>query len=304
MPTFWMRVYNPAPSSARRHTSRVSDHLTKREVTPVEHHMRLKARSTVGCILLLGCALVPTLLFGSITQIQMGVNQPPVAVGRWASFQATTNGSASNWHWYRRCTIIPAGQWQDYGGGSSANLFLGSARVGSYTIKVTDQEMVAGPPPTFQNFELTKDYNVIGPDSDTIIDGLNVPSTSGSLMPLAVADLTVKFQMKCGQTLIGDLIAGYVQESIRRPQSNFDSGWTGETADFRFSPPNIEDHKTVGMLVPEFANAAVGAVFDDFFQQNRFVIEDCHGYDTYFYFPERHFRKIKLNSTTWKLIEI
>lgn len=49
-------------------------------------------------------------------------------------------------------------------------------------------------------------------------------------------------------------------------------------------------------------NLPIDAVFDDFYQQNRVVIPNCHGTDVYFHFTERHFQKRKSGAQTWQLI--
>lgn len=51
-------------------------------------------------------------------------------------------------------------------------------------------------------------------------------------------------------------------------------------------------------------NLPIGATFDNFYQQNRLIIEDCAGVEQIFYFQERQFRKVKVNATSWQLEEV
>jgi len=80
--------------------------------------------------------------------------------------------------------------------------------------------------------------------------------------------------------------------------------WSGPGNEFYFDCGFIIDWKFVGIQLPGFVNAAVGDVFDDFYQQNRMVIKDCFGDLQYFHFTERHFQKIKTGADTWKLVEV
>ncbi len=147
---------------------------------------------------------------------------------------------------------------------------------------------------------LTRGISVAGPNTDIILSGCNTDSDGFPIMVL-----TAIFEVRSGSTAIGIYTAGYPQERIRRPQLNTDSGWKGSYPWFYFNPnKNIVDEKSVTRLDQTWDNLPVGEIFDDFYQQNRAVIPNCHGTNTYFYFDDVHYQKKKTGAQTWQLIQV
>jgi len=148
----------------------------------------------------------------------------------------------------------------------------------------------------------TKQVTVIGPDRDTFTGPLD--SVLEDILP-AIMTMDVRFPVFAGTIPIGPNFEGYPQERIRRPQNGIDSGWLGTAVfhdDFHMDGSEIFDHKWWGG--PTWENVQVGATVDDFYQQNRLVIQDCTGAEQFFTFAERHFRKVKTSAFSWQLVEV
>lgn len=254
--------------------------------------------------LFVGVFFLATAALGAVTEITL-TPQAPLVVGMTLDYKVVSNAQAVAGYRFRlRCLEGSTGPWSQYYQQSSPTFTAVEKRVGNYEIEGGANEQQTTNPPTFQWASLTKQVTILGPDSDTIIAGLNVNSTGWQ-------PATVAVQFACwasGKKMAGSQIDGYPQERIRRPQYNppKDSGWAGPKAgEFYWSMDHIQDNKTLHVIDMAWWNGlAVGAVFDDLFQQNRFVIKDCNGVDRYYYFQERHFQKVKTGPTTWKLIEV
>ena len=157
------------------------------------------------------------------------------------------------------------------------------------------------PPPTTST--CVKSVSILGPTADNITAGLNVNSTGSPEMYIWVT-----FEVLCGTSRMGMMVQGYCQERVRRPTEvpPYDSGWVGPTPSFFLTYAGIQDYKRVVTMVPSPNWDALpdGTVIDDYFQQNRLVIQNCNGASEYFYFADRHFKLIKTGAQSWKLTEV
>ncbi len=205
--------------------------------------------------------------------VSITVDVEPICVGELIFYTANDDGvPPATYKWEFRCTE----------GGMNGNWTLSAwtskearwyeARVGSQDIRCT------GKYPNHDSV-IVRQVTVHGPDTETIIAGLNVNSTGWNTM-----QITMKFQIQCGATIMGAPVDGVPQERIRRPQFMFDSGWTNPSSTYYLAGGVIFDVKSVTILGgPDWNNLQVGAVFDDFYQQNRMKINNCHS--VYVYYP-------------------
>ena len=123
-------------------------------------------------------------------------------------------------------------------------------------------------------------------------------------------ELLVHFNVYASGIRMGGVeIVGYAEERIRRPAANSDSGWPRGTnqigGEFNWDTQKIVDKKVTYVSNEDWFRllAPYGTVIDDFFQQNRFVIEDCNGNQQYYYFDERRFLKRKNGVESIELVE-
>lgn len=76
--------------------------------------------------------------------------------------------------------------------------------------------------------------------------------------------------------------------------------------DFLLQGNVIVDVKRTNLNHPDFVNAQVNTVVDEFFQQNRMIIKDVWGVDQEFPFADRSFRRWKTGAApmaSWKLTQ-
>lgn len=250
---------------------------------------------TRTCTVILVFLVSASVLLAGLTSID--VSPFPIVVGRVVTYSALSTPPPpfpSFYDWDYRCTEGSVGNWNPSPPDRTYTNMITyqESRVGSYDLrcKLTYGDLTTS--------TLTRGLTILGPDTDVILSGLNVNSTGYPQMTL-----TVTFEVRRGSTAIGMYTSGYPQERIRRPQFGFDSGWQGGWPDYYFNPnKNIIDVKSVTRVDNSWDNLAVGAIFDDFYQQNRAVIPNCHGVNTYFYFSDVHYQKQKTGAQTWKLI--
>ncbi len=153
----------------------------------------------------------------------------------------------------------------------------------------------------------TAQVTVVGPDSDLVTTPLD--STASSEDPLFM-EMDVLFYLYAGTFLIGSNAEGAAQERIWRAEQYGGTGqwgdWIGPTTgEFELIGEMIWDFKTATVLDREAWDAlSNGTVIDDFYQQNRVVINDCAGVPQTCTFAVHHFRKEKLGATSWRLYEV
>jgi len=230
----------------------------------------------------------------SITVDNVTVPNEPLTVGHLARYTANMNGAngmpgPTTWE-YRAQGGAQAGPWVNAGQGQSITIV--ESRVGSFNVRATT---------SFQDGTVSVmgvGVTISGPDRDVITAGLNVVSQNMVVQ--------VSSEVRNGAVPIGpNYVDGYPQERIRRPQWNppFVSDWSSPDQDFYLTGNRaIIDNKAVSTQYPAFANCAIGQPFDDFYQQNRMLIKDGYGVLQPFYFQERHYQKIKVSATSWKLV--
>lgn len=242
---------------------------------------------------------------GEVTAIVVNPSEPLV-VGYYYTYGIQHNKpSAGAYSWRYRCLESGGAGWTSVPNqGSPAYGFL-EDRVGSVEVEGGAKEIVGNPPPYPPPSEwsyLTRQFTILGPTTDTLRDSTPLFSSGYPYMAIPVY-----FDVYAGNIKVGADIDGVVQERIRKPHEDppFDSGWAGpEAGFFEWKGHGILDYKFVSIYLPAFSTADVDEVFDEIYQQNRFVIKDCAGNLEEFYFPERRFQKIKVSSTQWKLIEV
>jgi hypothetical protein len=257
---------------------------------------RISRLALIGVFVLLGSSVL-----AGITSISY--TPDPIVVGQATVYTANCTPQPFKYEWDYRCTQGQTGAWvPSPPETTSTNTKTDyESQVGSFDVRCKAYYQGSGnPPPPPTTSTSIKSVTVNGPDSDTITAGLNTESTGYPAMTL-----TVKFQVRSGATAIGIHTDGYPQERIRRPQSDFDSGWVDPSSNYYFngSTGEIIDVKVVqlGWL---WSNIAIGEVFDDFYQQNRMVIRDCFYNQVYYSFSERHFQKVKSAPYKWKLVQV
>jgi hypothetical protein len=247
----------------------------------------------------LACAIVAFLGSNSLAGLTaMTVSPEPITVGWATTYTVTDDGQDSgyaSYQWDFRATE-PGNQtpWTALPGQSTSTQVI-EARVGSYNVRcrATYRNPMTGQQTTS---EIVRSVTVSGPDHDQITSGLNVSTSSSSL--------TVEFLVLNGTIILGGTVDGHAEERIRRPQYGFDSGFVGQSSTFYYQYGYIVDVKSTNLQHPDFLKANIGDAFDDFYQQNRMVIKDGFGRDQFFYFPERHFQRVKTGANSWKLIEL
>ncbi len=250
---------------------------------------RMRAVGVATIVAASVCTLAAYAGFTSMT-----VATEPITVGYNVVYTANTNGadgppSPATWS-FRATEGGNQGPWV-YLIQQGFSLARTESKVGGFSVRCQA---------TFANtqqqlHEIIRSVSVSGPDRDLITGGLNVNSN--------MEHLFVYFQVLNGSVPIGPQVAGVPEERIRRPDLGIDTGFVGPSSDYYLANDSIVDHKTFSVGSPGYAALAVGAVFDDFYQQNRMRISDGFGVDQFFYFPERHFQRVKVNNTTWKLVE-
>jgi len=251
--------------------------------------------------LIAGLVLVGPSAEAGITSID--VSPTPIVVGKSTTYTANCTPQPFKWEWDYRCTEGGTGSWTPSPPDTTSTRTKSyyESSVGSYDLRCTAYYQGGGyPPPLPTTSTLIKSVTVNGPDADTITAGLNTNSSGYPVMTV-----TVKFQVRSGTTAIGPYTDGYPQKRIRRPQEEYDSGWIGPTEGvfyFFGSTGEIIDVMTAGGS--GWGDILVDDVFDDFYQQNRMVINDCFATEVYYYFTERHFQKVKTGPYTWKLVEV
>jgi hypothetical protein len=249
---------------------------------------------------------VPAALFAAVTQIAIkpGV---PIVVGSSRTFQVVSSKPVSQYKIRWRCLEQPTGLWSDpFSNGTGIFGPFNEPRVGNREVEGQTIAFI-GMPPQPVTSTLTRQYTVVGPDSDVIVQGLNTNSTGFPRM-----ENEVRFIMKYSDIWVRGWIDGFPQERIRRPQKpppNDDSGWVGpKPGEFDWATEYFFDLKFVHLPNPQsiahWNSLPVNTVFDDFFQQNRFVIRNCNGAFVYYYFEERRFQKVKSGAQTWTLVQI
>jgi len=251
----------------------------------------LTRMGTVTFVFLFGASV----LLAELTAIN--VSPFPIVVGHSVTYSAQSTPPPpmpSMYDWDYRCTEGTTGNWGPSPPDRTSTNMIAyqESKVGSYDLrcKLTYSD---------NSYSiLTRGLNVLGPDTDSILSGLNTNSAGYPQMTL-----TVTFQVLHGSTAIGIYTSGYPQERIRRPQDGFDSGWQGGWPAYYFNPnKNIIDVKYFTRVDQTWDNLPVGTIFDDFYQQNRAVILNCHGANAYFYFDDVHYQKQKTGAQTWQLI--
>lgn len=252
------------------------------------------SRRRVLVILLVAASstTVSTAVLAALSAIT--VQSEPITVGQTVTYTTVEDGKngPGTWTWDFRATAGGnQGAWVGMPSGGTTSQVVEN-RVGSFNVRCQASYMDQ------TTSVVIRSVTVQGPDSDVITQGLNVSTEQTSL--------EVHFDVLNGSTPIGYIgsdVDGYPQERIRRPQYNFDSGFTGPAPGAFYSQGNtIIDVKQTNMQDPAFINAAIGAVVDDFYQQNRMVIKDGFLQDQFFYFVERHFQRVKTGANSWKLI--
>lgn len=153
----------------------------------------------------------------------------------------------------------------------------------------------------------TAQITVVGPDRDHFSSPQDSNATSDD--PLFM-EMDVLFYLYAGSLLIGDDVTGIAQERIKRePQF----GGTGQWGDWL--GPTIGEFELIGEMIWDFKTATVlnraawdalpdDTVIDDFYQQNRVILNDCAGQPQTFTFATHHFRKKKTGSTSFQLYEV
>ncbi len=175
-------------------------------------------------------------------------------------------------------------------------------RVGSQDVEATGNY----PPPDGKS-TVTRSIMVHGPDNEAWVAGPGGPPAFTVSGGTPIMILHCKIECRKGTTKIGPYTDGIVQERIRRPQFQLDSGWVDASGDFYLDASKvINDIKKVDSTDPalDWANMQNGDLFDDFYQTNRLLIRDCHGVYRSFEFGEKHWAKAKDSATTWKLLEV
>ena len=240
-------------------------------------------------------ALACSAVIAGLTAIQ--VQTEPITVGQVVAYVATEDGKngPGTWSWdFRATSGGNQGQWVPLSNGSTTSRIT-EDRVGSYNVRCTGS--YAGQTTSV----IIRSITVNGPDHDVLTKGLDSPTSQ--------VNLEVDFDVLNGAIpigIIGSSVNGFPQERIRRPQNNnFDSGFVGPTVGSYYTQGyTIVDIKQTNLGSSVFVNAAIGEVIDDFYQQNRMVIKDGFNQDQFFYFPERHFQRVKTGINSWKLIQI
>lgn len=154
----------------------------------------------------------------------------------------------------------------------------------------------------------TGQFTVAGPDHDTF----SSPQTSNGVTndePLFM-EMDVLFYLYVGTLLIGENTTGDAGERIKRSVDFGGTGewdsWTGTSiGEFELIGEMIWDFKTATVLDrPAWDALPIGTVVDDFYQQNRVILNDCAGQPQTFTFAARHFRKKKAGPTSFELYEV
>ncbi len=231
---------------------------------------------------------------------------PSVVVVRRTSQAAVTTDNApppSSYAWYYDCDeagcqgpAIPYGI-------NSPTVTSAEPYVGIQTIACEATFTVPGLPPnapTVLTATAGAALTVVGPDTDVLTSGPGI-----SANPCVPHTVEFLFEMRHGTDTIGASAAGTVEERIERPAQNFDSGWTGTTADFTRQGYTIVDKKSAQVDNCAAYNAIPnGTVIDDFFQTNRFLAVDCCGNTVAYVFPRRHFQRVKDGANSYTTILI
>ncbi len=241
--------------------------------------------------------------------VRIDPDYEPICVGPCAfKYTAVHSGMdpiADSYVWKYRCTAdgVPGTEFTH--SSKSSVMETPEPRVGSYQVKCKatfpDGEMGANT----HDSEVTRGVTILGPDSDRIESGLDTDSYEAN--GDSEMWLKVIFGVYCHDKKLGCCVDGFPQERIRRPPLTYP--WGGPGSVFFFECGDITDWKFVvplnqqGEVSWEDWNALpVGEVIDDFYQQNRMRINDCHGNPQDFHFTERHFQKKKSGPGTWELV--
>ncbi len=251
----------------------------------------------MGMAVLVASSLVG-LALADITSITY--TPSPIVIGNGVLYTANDNGTPQikSWKWEYRC---PGANWVAASGTNTCLMYEGYA--GNYEIRCTASFQAAGYPPVQkpdQPFVINITINP--PDSDGVVAGLNTPAS------IYGGQVTIDFQLYSGGKKVGAYIQGTPEERIRRPQFGFDSGWSGPIAGTYFLHEGvIKDVKSASLPADQQAAwdaTPVGGVIDDFYQQNRLKSKDSCNTEKFYYFPEHHFQRVKVDANNWKLIEL
>jgi hypothetical protein len=255
--------------------------------------MRL-SRRIFTTTLATACVLTVDIAWAAITSIT--VNTEPITVGQTVQYVANMNSQdgppgPTNWD-YRATEQGNVSPWFTPPITSGSSISWTERRIGSYNVRARTK---------FANgstSEQIRSVTVHAPDEDVITGGLNTPSNGSTL--------TVTFDLRRSGTPMGPgTVDGYPEERIRRPQFQMDSGFVGPSQSYYLTGNRaIIDNKYSDVSHADFINCPVNGVFDDLYQQNRMVIKDGFGTNQFFYFPERHFQRVKLGPSSWQLVEV
>jgi len=159
----------------------------------------------------------------------------------------------SNWQaiysWsYRRAGGGP-NDWISFGGNTTSVNYI-EPKPGSYEVQCeavyVSQNGVQPPPASAVSVIVT----INQANADKVVSGLNVDTIMGS-EPDTVrpGQLTVTFQILSGTTPVGPNITGQLQERIRRPSNNEDTGWLNGAAGVLYiESGNIIDIRACGQI--------------------------------------------------------
>jgi hypothetical protein len=148
----------------------------------------------------------------------------------------------------------------------------------------------------------------VPPAYDYLSSGEGVESEGWPVM-----EVYCQFDVYCsGDFHMGGHPDGYPEEWIWRrypytPSNQpFDSGWTGVSEYYYQDGGAIHDRKRHDVTGGEslWNLYDVGDVFDEFKQQNRMIVADCHGVYHAYEFGTRTFQKVKTGPKSWKLIKL